>query len=467
MPKNKPTRQTRNVSVVHPLSAGIDIGSRFHVVAVPPDLDDEPTRSFSSFTGKLEALVQWLIALGITTVAMESTGVYWIPLYELLIAAGIEVYLVNARHAKNVPGRKSDVSDAQWLQQLHSYGLLQASFLPDRDIGKLRSYTRLREQLTRLRARSQQHIQKALMQMNVQLHHVVTDVMGLTGRHIISAILVGVRDPKELAKLRDGRCKNSSEIIEQALHGNYEEDHLFELEMAFSLYNNYSEKILLTEGEIEAALKKLSAQSLGSGDGFTNSSGSSAKTKVHRNRRPTLSFDVQPLFTAITGRDVLQIPGLGDGAMLTILSECGTDMRRWKTAKHFTSWLGLAPQNKVTGGRLKSSSTRGGAGRAANAFFLGAMRLSRMDTALGSFKRRLAGRAGKGKALVATARKLAVLFYKMMSEPFTWNQQGSEAYEQQMRERQVKRLIKKAEGLGLTVVPSEGAGEINAEAALA
>jgi transposase len=466
MPKHKPNRQPRSVSVVHPLSAGIDIGSRFHVVAVPPDLDDEPTRSFSSFTGELEALVQWLIALGITTIAMESTGVYWIPLYEMLIAADIEVYLVNARHAKNVPGRKSDVSDAQWLQQLHSFGLLQASFLPDRDIGQLRSYTRLREQITRLRARAQQHIQKALMQMNVQLHHVVTDVMGQTGRNIISAILVGERDPKELAKLRDGRCKNSADVIEQALHGNYEEDHLFELQMAFDLYNNYSEKILLTEGKIESALNKLSTQSLGSGDGFTDRE-ALHKTKRPRNRRPTLSFDVQPLFTAITGRDLLQIPGLGDGAILTILSECGTDMRRWKSAKHFTSWLGLAPQNKVTGGRLKSSSTRGGAGRAANAFFLGAMRLSRMDTALGSFKRRLAGRAGKGKALVATARKLAVLFYKMMSEPFTWNQQGDEAYEQQMKERQVKRLINKAQGLGLKLVPADSVGEINMEAALA
>ena len=212
------------------------------MVAVPPDLDDEPTRSFSSFTGELEALVQWLIALGITTIAMESTGVYWIPLYEMLIAADIEVYMVNARHAKNVPGRKSDVSDAQWLQELHSFGLLQASFLPDRDIGQLRSYTRLREQITRLHARAQQHIQKALMQMNVQLHHVVTDVMGQTGRNIISAILVGERDPKELAKLRDGRCKNSADVIEQALYGNYKEDHLFELQMAFDLYNNYSEK---------------------------------------------------------------------------------------------------------------------------------------------------------------------------------------------------------------------------------
>jgi transposase len=466
MPKQNVRKQTRTVPVVHPLAAGIDIGSRFQVVAVPPELDQEPTRSFNSFTGELEALVQWLITLGISTVAMESTGVYWIPLYELLIVAGIEVYLVNARHAKNVPGPKTDVNDAQWLQQLHSFGLLQASFLPDREIGQLRSYTRMREQLTGLGARAQQHIQKALMQMNLQLHHVVSDVMGQTGRNIISAILVGVRDAKELAELRDERCKNSKEMIEQALDGNYEDDHLFELKVAVDLYSIYTEKILETEGMIEAALTKLSIQSLKSGDGFSGSV-SSQEVKRSRTRRPTLSFDVQPLFTAITGRDLLQIPGLGDGAILTILSECGTDMRRWKTEKHFTSWLGLAPQNKITGGRIKSSSTRGGAGRAANAFFMGAMRLARMDTALGAFERRLAGRAGKGKALVATARKLAVLFYKMMSGELTWSEQGTEAYAQQMKDRQVKSLIKKAQGLGLKVVPSDSAGEISGEIALA
>jgi hypothetical protein len=298
------------------------------------------------------------------------------------------------------------------------------------------------------------------MQMNLQLHHVVSDVMGQTGRNIISAILVGVRDPKELAELRDERCKSSKEIIEQALHGNYEDDHLFELKVAVDLYSYYTKKILETEGMIEATLNKLSIRSLKSGDGFTSRI-ASQEAKRSRTRRPTLSFDVQPLFTAITGRDLLQIPGLGDGAILTILSECGTDMRRWKTVKHFTSWLGLAPQNKITGGRIKSSSTRGGAGRAANAFFMGAMRLARMDTALGAFERRLAGRAGKGKALVATARKLAVLFYKMMSGELTWNEQGTEAYVQQIKERQVKSLIRKAQGLGLTVVPAESGAEIS------
>lgn len=453
MEKSTTRQKKRKLNIIHPYAAGIDIGSRSHVVSVPPDLDDEPTRTFNGYTDDLKFLVQWLIGLGITTVAMESTGIYWIPLYELLSNAGLEVYLVNARHVRNVPGRKTDVNDAQWLQQVHSYGLMQASFLPDRDIAQLRSFMRLREQLTRSRASIQQQIQKALMQMNLQLQHVVSDVMGVTGRNIISAILLGVRDSKELAELRDERCKNSKEMIEKALCGNYESDHLFELQIAFEIYNTYSSKIEAAEEMIEEALLQLSKTAQKPLTGFDKADILRSLPSVPKQRRKkVLSFDPGPMLQAITGRDVLQIPGLGEGTILTIISECGTDMTRWKTSKHFTSWLGLAPQNKITGGRIKSSRTRGGAGRAATAFFMAAMRVNKLDSALGAFSRRLAARAGKGKALVATARKLAVLFYKMMSEGFTWNDMGSEAYEEQIRQRQVKNIIKKAETLGLRVL---------------
>ena len=468
MQKSTSKQKRRKLDIIHPYAAGIDIGSRFHVVAVPPDLDDQPTRTFNGFTAELKALVQWLIELGITTVAMESTGIYWIPLYELLSHAGLEVFLVNARHVRTVPGRKTDVNDAQWLQQVHSYGLLQASFLPDRDIGQLRSFVRLREQLTRSRASVQQQIQKALMQMNLQLPHVVSDVMGGTGRNIISAILLGVRDSKELVELRDERCKNSKEMIEQALCGNYESDHLFELQIAFDIYNTYSKQIEATEVMIHGALLQLYKKAQKPLTGMDKVDISrSLPSPLKKRRKKSLSFDPGPILQAITGRDVLQIPGLGDGTILTIISECGTDMTRWKTSKHFTSWLGLAPQNKITGGRVKSSRTRGGAGRAATAFFMAAMRVNKLDSALGAFSRRLAARAGKGKALIATARKLAVLFYKMMSERFNWNDMGSEAYEEQIRQRRVMNIIKKAQGLGLTVVPCESVGQINTEAALA
>jgi transposase len=291
------------------------------------------------------------------------------------------------------------------------------------------------------------------MQMNLQLQHVVSDVMGVTGRNIISAILLGVRDSKELAELRDERCKNSKEMIEQALCGNYEADHLFELQIAFDIYNTYSRKIEEAEGMIQEALLQLSKSAQSQLTGLDKVDILRTLPQVpSKRRKKTLSFDPGPMLQAITGRDVLQIPGLGDGTILTIISECGTDMTRWKTSKHFTSWLGLAPQNKITGGRVKSSRIRGGAGRAATAFFMAAMRVNKLDSALGAFSRRLAARAGKGKALVATARKLAVLFYKMMSERFTWNDMGSEAYEEQIRQRRVRNIIKKAEGLGLRIL---------------
>jgi transposase len=232
MPATTPPRRRRvRLKVVHPRSAGIDIGSRFHVVAVPAELDDEPVRKFSSFTNDLKALAKWLLAIGVCTVAMESTGIYWVPLYEILVDSGLEVFLVNARHTKNVPGRKTDINDAQWLQQLHSYGLVRASFQPDRGIARLRAYFRQRDILVRYRSSHLQHMQKALMQMNLQLQHVVADVTGLTARRIIDAILAGQRDSHELASLRDRRCKETVETIAAALDGNYQEEHLFELKL--------------------------------------------------------------------------------------------------------------------------------------------------------------------------------------------------------------------------------------------
>ena len=238
MPDASSSRRRRaRLKVVNPRSAGIDIGSRLHVVAIPTELDDEPVRKFLSFTSDVKRMVEWLLALNITTVAMESTGIDWVPLYEILVAHGIEVFLVNARHAKNVPGRKTDINDAQWLQQLHSYGLVRASFQPDPCIAKLRAYFRQRDVLVRYRSSHQQHIQKALMQMNLQLHHVVKNITGLTARRIIDAILSGERDPKTLAALRDRRCKESVETIAAALEGNYQEEHLFELKVAVEMFD--------------------------------------------------------------------------------------------------------------------------------------------------------------------------------------------------------------------------------------
>ncbi len=258
MPDASPSRRRRaRLKVVNPRSAGIDIGSRFHVVAIPTELDDEPVRKFLSFTSDLKRMVEWLLAVNITTVAMESTGIYWVPLYEILVAHGIEVFLVNARHAKNVPGRKTDINDAQWLQQLHSYGLVRASFQPDPCIAKLRAYFRQRDVLVRYRSSHQQHMQKALMQMNLQLHHMVKDITGLTARRIIDAILSGERDPKKLAALRDRRCKESVETIAAALDGNYQEEHLFELKVAVEMFDVYSAKIQECELAGQSVLQEL------------------------------------------------------------------------------------------------------------------------------------------------------------------------------------------------------------------
>lgn len=451
---NRRASRRRKLNVVHPRTAGIDIGSRFHVVAISDELDSNPVRRFGSFTGELTDLTEWLLSKGITTAAMESTGVYWIPLYEILSSAGIKVDLVNARYVKSVPGRKSDVNDAQWLQQLHSYGLLRGSILPEGQLSHLRSYVRTREGLSRSRARHLQLIQKALMQMNLQLHHVVADVMGQTGRRIVVAILGGERDPLKLAELRDGRCKESIDTIAKALRGNYAEDHLFELEVAFTMYECYSKQIDNCEAKIELLLSSLANQQSTAKKKLLDEPALTDVKVDSRNRVRSLNFNPRPLVAAIAGIDLMALPGLGHGTLLTIISECGTDMSRWASAKHFTSWLGLAPRNKISGGRILSSGTSIGANPARTAFWMAAQVLSRTQTALGSFQRRLSIRIGRPKAIVATARKLAELYYRALKDGIDLKEPGSNKYDLAQRERQIKALKKRAAGLGLLLISS-------------
>jgi transposase len=440
---SQPRRRRARLKVVNPRSAGIDIGSRFHVVAIPAELDDEPVRKFSSFTNDLKSMAQWLLAIGIKTVAMESTGIYWVPLYEILVAHDIEVFLVNARHAKNVPGRKTDISDAQWLQQLHSYGLVRASFQPDPCIAKLRAYFRQRDILVRYRSSHQQHIQKALMQMNLQLHHVVKDITGLTARRIIDAILVGERDPQKLATLRDRRCKETEATIAAALDGNYQEQHLFELKVAVEMFDAYSAKI--QEGELagQSVLQELA------GDDYVEPEKQASDWRIRSNG---FSFNPQALITSVAGHDLLSLPGLGPATVITLISECGLDMTRWPSAKHFVSWLGLSPQNKISGGRVLSSRTRQGTTRAGSAFWMAAVPISRTSTALGAFQRRLSARVGKSKALIATARKIAILYYKTIRYGMEFHEPGALAYQQASQERQMRGLERRARALGYQLV---------------
>jgi transposase len=388
-------------------AAAIDIGSTMHMVAVNPDQCSDPVRAFGTFTHDLHDIAAWLRTCGVTSVAMESTGVYWIPAYEVLEQHGFEVVLVNARYAKNVPGRKTDVSDASWLRQLHSYGLLRGSFRPQAEIAALRAYLRQRERLIEYCASHIQHMQKALMEMNLQLHHVVSDITGATGMKIIRAIVAGERDPDVLAAFRDVRCHSPIDTIRAALVGNDRAEHIFALTQALDIYDVYQSKILECDHKLEAALATLNRNT-------DRPKGKLPSIRVKTKQVNAPSFDARSALFGILGVDLTQIHGLGESLSLKLIGECGTDLRAWPSAKHFTSWLCLAPGNKISGGKLLSSRTRRSSSRVAALLRLAATTIGRSDTALGAFYRRLSARAGKAKAVTATARKIAVLFYNTL-----------------------------------------------------
>jgi transposase len=332
------------------------------------------------------------------------------------------VFLVNARDAKHVPGRKTDVSDAQWLQRLHSYGLLRASFQPKGQIAELRAYVRQRERLLEYAASHIQHMQKALTQMNLQLHHVVADITGVTGVQIIRAILAGERDPKVLARLRHYNCHSSAETIEKALTGSYRAEHLFALEQALALYDAYHEKASACDVRIEAVLKELSI-----GRGCRSDSLPSSRRRT--DQANGLAFDVRAALFALLGKDITQINGLGPYLSLKLIAECGDDLSAWPSSKHFTSWLCLAPSNKISGGKVLSSRTRRCGSRASALLRLAAVTVGRTDTALGAFYRRLSARIGKAKAVTATARQIAVLFYNAVRHGMEYVDPGASFYE--------------------------------------
>jgi transposase len=418
-----------------------------HVAAVAADRTAEPVRSFGTFTTDLHRLVDWFEECGVETVAMESTSVYWIPVFELLEARGFEVFLVNARDAKHVPGRKTDVSDAQWLQRLHSHGLLRASFRPKGEIVELRAYLRQRERLLEYAASHIQHMQKALTEMNLQLHHVVTDITGATGLRIIRAILAGERDPAVLALLRDTRCHASVETITKALTGHYRAEHLFALEQALALYDAYQEKASACDARIEAVLKQLSFRR-------GREVGPLPSRRPGMRRQPNgPEFDVRAALFALLGKDLTQINGLGPYLALKLVAECGDDLSAWPSAKHFTSWLCLAPSNKISGGKVLSSRTRRSGSRAAALLRLAAVTVGRTDTALGAFYRRLSARIGKLKAITATARKIAVLFYNALRHGMHYVDPGASSYETRYRARVIDNLHRRAKAFGFVLQP--------------
>lgn len=434
--------------IIKDKAAGIDIGSRFHVVAVPPDLCDEPVQTFQAFTTDLQRMADWLVALGIKTVAMESTGVYWIPAYEILEDRGIDVIVANARESRAVPGRKSDINDAQWLQRLHACGLLRASFRPGRDIAALRAYLRVRERHTDYAAAHIQHMQKALTLMNLQLHHVVADITGATGMQIIRAIADGQRDPEVLASMRDRNCRSSAETIRAAMVGNYQPEHVFALQQALALYDFYQARIDDCDTQIEQVLAALTINAV------APPKEPLGRARCRNKHVNALNFDVRTALYNLTGIDLTQIHGIGPYLALRLVAECGTDLSRWPTAKHFTSWLTLSPGCKISGGKVLSSHTRKTTNRVAAYLRLAAVTVGKTSTALGAFYRRLSARIGKAKAVTATARKIAVLFYNTMRFGTSYVDPGADHYEQKYKERVIKQLHRRAAEFGYSLQPA-------------
>ena len=426
-------------------AAGVDIGSERHLVAVPEGRDPVSVREFGTFTVDLQALATWLKQCGVTTVAMESTGVYWIPLFEVLERQGFEVKLVDARHVKNVSGRKSDVLDCQWIQQLHTYGLLAGAFRPPDEVCVLRSYLRQREMLIQTSSMHIQHMQKALQQMNLLLHNVVSDITGSTGMKIIKAILAGERDPQILARNRDERCHNTTATIAKSLVGNYREEHLFALRQAVDLYETYQAKIADCN---HAIIKQVEKQPDNSDDDPPT-----PEKQVPAHLRIRDGVDVRDLLFKKSGVDLFAIPGLAADTLLILASEVGFDMTPWKTEKHFAAWLGVCPGTRKSGGKVLQNKTKRNPNRATQAFRMAAASLYRSQTALGAFYRRIKSRSGGQQAVTATAHKIARIYYAMLSQGTSYLELGQKAYEQRYKERRIDHLKVQAKSLGFQLVP--------------
>ena len=451
---HRPRRSPALLDRINPNAAGIDCGSAAHYVAVPADRSPCPVQSFTTFTSDLQRLADWVVACGVTSVAMEATGVYWIPIYDILETRGLEVLLVNARHIKHVPGRKSDVSDCEWLRDLHSVGLLRASFRPTASIVALRTYLRHRQRVVESAGMYIQRMQKALVQMNVQLPLVVSDITGVTGLKILRDIVAGHHDPAQLARHRDYRCRATEPEIVAALTGSYRREHLFVLQQNLELFDTCQIQLAACDRAIEAHVQTLTA-----------ACGVPPRPlpapRVHRRRIDNdPAFEIRtPLHHLTGGVDLTQIDGIGPYTALKLIAEIGTDMTRWASEKHFTAWLTLAPKNKVSGGRLLSSRTEPSANRAAAVLRMAAMTLGRGSTALGAFYRRLAARLGKPQAITATARKLAVLVYRALKGHLVYHDPGADAYNQQQRSRVLRRLRQTATTLGFDLV-NRDTGEV-------
>ena len=426
-------------------AAGLDIGAAEIWVAVPEDRDEQSVRSFATFTTDLYALADWLADCEVDTVAMESTGVYWVPIFEILEERGFEVLLVNARHIKNVTGRKTDVLDCQWILQLHTYGLLRGSFQPSAEIATLRAYIRHRDNLLRYRAAHIQHMQKALHLMNVQLSNVLSDITGQTGMQIIRDIVAGARDPITLAQYRDPHCHSTEDEIAKALTGNYRPEHVFALRQAVELYDFYTRQLQACDEEVEQLYSSYTPKV----DIIANPLPPAEKKR----RKNDPDFDLRSHLYQTCGVDLTRVDGLDSILVQDIISEIGVDMSKWKSSKHFASWLHLCPYNDISGGKVLKSKTGKTTNRANRAFRLAARSAGKGDSAIGAFYRRKRAKHGSPKAITAAAHKIARIVYHLLKYQEEYHDPGVEAYEAQYQARMLKNLQRKARQLGMKLEP--------------
>jgi len=459
MKKNTKSSKIKPALLVslNPKCAGIDVGASELYVCIAKNPSEQEVRSFTTFTGDLRRMISWLKENGVESVAMESTGVYWIVPYEMLDEAELEVILVYPRFFKSVPGRKTDVQDCQWIQQLHSYGLMSGSFRPSNDIVELRSYVRQRSRLFKSGGIQVQLMHKALTQMNIQLNHVISDITGVTGLNIVRAILQGERDPKTLADLSVGSCRKNIELIKKAMEGNFRKEHIFALDQAYEAYEFFHKQIRSCEKAIEEILSSMQLEEqlpIPNSEINVEATHKRLAKKTASNRSPYY-FDAPAAIKKVTIADLTTIPGIDANTAMKILSEIGTDMSQWPNAKAFASWLGLSPGNKVSGGKILSSRTKPSDNRAAQALRMAAASLYQSKTAIGAFFRRMRARLGAPKAITAAAHKLARILYRMLANGINYREAGENYYEQQYQERVIANLTKRAKELGYTLVPQQ------------
>jgi transposase len=447
--------------IVHQHAAGIDIGNESHYVAVPPGRDEQPIREFGSWTADLERMAQWLKACGIESVVMQSTGVYWMSVYEVLQSHGFQVNLVDARGSKNLPGRKSDVQECQWLLRLHTYGLLRSCFLPPESIRPLRTAWRLRDQHVKEAGRCVQHMQRALTEMNVQLHNAISDLSGVTGQAIVRALLAGERDPVRLAALRDRRIQASAEELQHSLRGNWKEEALFELQQAVEAYDFYGRQIAACDRRLQGYLATLPSR-----ESIAKAWAAETPTRSDPDPKPEVPhpvvkrkgneppFDIESEQRRILGVDATTLDGIDVMTVQTVLSEVGSDLSPWKSEQHWSSWLNLAPKRDVSGGRVIRHTREHRTNRVGNAFRMAAQSLLRSQSYLGARFRYLRAKLGGPKAVKAMARVLACLFYRLLTKGQTWVDRGTAQFELRRQQREFTALERKARNFGMKLVPT-------------